>query len=238
MTVGQAHRPPVATYSRQFVISRHAIERFRERVDVEFNARNDDDLGNLLDERIRYAEERETVTDLHNIDTPTIVARIENRDGKPLFAVVRENTCITVLDEEMVTRKFEQGTWRRGPMNAAFRPVLRGAVVPTLAPTVQLRPLETAEPPHALEESLAIASAVTETVPRIAPAPIALPTLAPIEQAGIDYARALVRKQTAHIALINARTAVLDAERDHNSASADVEQAQATIMSLAEKGIT
>jgi len=43
-------------YRRKFTISAHAVERYRERVDVEFQARDDQDLGNMLDEKLQHPE--------------------------------------------------------------------------------------------------------------------------------------------------------------------------------------
>jgi hypothetical protein len=127
--VGKAHKAPPSTYQRQFIITGHALQRFRERVEKEFAARSDFDLGNLLDERIRTCGKCQTVEDLRNIDAETRVFEIESRAGDVYYAVVRDDTVVTVLDRRMLEVNFENGSWKRGPMNTPFAKLtLRGLV--------------------------------------------------------------------------------------------------------------
>jgi hypothetical protein len=223
--MGQAHRAPPASYQRRFVISRHAVDRFRERVDEEFTARSDEDLGNLLDERIRHADGHQTVEDTHCIGSVTRVFSIQNRDGRDFYAVVRDDTCVTVLDEDMLRVNFENGSWKTGPMNMAFRNALRGVTIPTASPTVERRPVALAQPARALENSMAID--ITSVIK---------PKQSPVELAGIEYARAAVAKYEATAAVVNAKVALLEAEKELDDANKALEAAQAKIIDFAEKG--
>lgn len=129
--MAKAHKAPEPVYSRRFVITKHALQRFRERVDEEFAARSDADLGNLLDERIVHAERSTAITDLDHVDVPTVVYEIPNRSGAMYYAIVREDFVVTVLDEHMLEVNFTNGRWKRGGFNTPFAKVkdtLRGKV--------------------------------------------------------------------------------------------------------------
>lgn len=136
-------------YSRTYVITKHAIERFRERVDEEFSARSDGDLGNLLDERVRVATDKTVITDLEECDRPTFVHAITNRDGKIYYAIVRDLTVVTVLDQEMLEVNFSSGRWKKGGFNtpfAAAAKTLRGLVVEEPAERPAPKPPDPPEP--------------------------------------------------------------------------------------------
>lgn len=129
--MGMARQSPAPAYQRTLIITKHAIERFRERVDEEFTSRSDGDLGNLLDERVKHSEDRTVVTDLAECDQPTIVHAISNRNGKRYYAIVRDMSVITVLDEHMLELNFSSGRWKKGGFNtpfAAAAKTLRGLV--------------------------------------------------------------------------------------------------------------
>lgn len=121
--MAQAHRAPPAHYNRRLNISRHAIERFRLRVDEEFKARTDDDLANLLDERIRVSKDRREIIDRSYNNTVSQLVGFENRKGETTYAVIRENTCVTVLTPDIVEGNFKSGQWHV-PMNTPFAAAL------------------------------------------------------------------------------------------------------------------
>ena len=102
-------RIPPRHHKRIYTISKHAIDRFRERVDEEFRHRDDDDLGNLLDERLRHAESKYQVRDPRAPDEITMLRSVACKHAT-YWAVIREQTVITVLDEEMARNNF-QGQW-------------------------------------------------------------------------------------------------------------------------------
>lgn len=111
--MAKAYKPPPWVYTRRLHISEHAIERFRERAEKEHQARSDDDLGNLLDERIRFAEKSETFFDTREPDDVTAAVQVTRHDGTHFYAVIRENVVVTVLDEEMFDMNFAKGLWTR-----------------------------------------------------------------------------------------------------------------------------
>lgn len=102
-------RVPPRGYKRRFTISEHAIERFRERVDEEFRHRDDNDLANLLDERLSYAEHTYQVHDPRAPQAVTTLHSVACRHAT-YYAVVRQNTAITVLDEQMAHNNFDPWT--------------------------------------------------------------------------------------------------------------------------------
>lgn len=170
--MAKAHKAPEYAYQRTFVISKHALERFRERVDEEFTSRSELDLGNLLDERIKHSGNSSVVTDLDTCDKPTMVVRIENRNGAAYYAIVRDQTVVTVLDEHILQANFSSGKWKRGGFNTPFAKVketLRGKVAEEPAE----KPRKEAEPPKppdigalgaALAQSMLSYAAVDQTV--------------------------------------------------------------------------
>ena len=187
--MAMAHRAPESHYRRRFVISAHAIERFRERVDEEFTARPDGDLGNLLDERMCHSTERQTVRDLSNIDKPTEIVRIHNRDGQHYYVVVREQVAVTLLEQHMLEENFMSKRWEP-IMNNPFRNALKG-VTASVAPGVDRR------------------------VPEVEPTEIPgrdAPTHTPLAAAGIDLAQAMFDVDVARTDAVNAATILREAE--------------------------
>lgn len=173
--MGQAHRAPKQHYGRKFQISAHAIERFRERVDEEFAHRPDPDLMNLLDERICNAKRSEDVIDHHYRDTPSKVYVIESRKGQLALAIVRENTCVTVLDEDMLEANVAKGSWSRRPINTPFAEALAGVKAPRLStPAGEVSSHQRAVPPK-----------------------LELPPSDPIAEAGMAHAHALYLEHAA-----------------------------------------
>jgi len=124
-------RVPPRHHKRRYAISKHAIERFRERVDEQHRHRDDDDLANLLDERVHHAENTYEVRDPRAPDEITTLRTVACRDAT-YYAVVRGSTVVTVLDEEMASNNFN-GQW--SPiLNAPFT-ALRDLKLPPLTPT-------------------------------------------------------------------------------------------------------
>jgi hypothetical protein len=234
--VGKAHQAPDATYQRQFVISAHALERFRQRAEIEHQARSDFDLGNLLDERIRFAESTQTIIDTRAVESTTRVFEMVSRDGHKSYAVVRDMTVITVLEEWQMKANFDNGSWKPGPMNAPFSPSkLRGVVAAkSIAPSVELR----RGPPPGVP-GLPTVVHVADIAP-LKP----VPTIAnPVADAGIKLGNAMVAHAQAqhdvmsleaqlaalHEEINNARMrvdAAADAVRDAQVALGDAVEAQ------------
>ncbi len=115
-------RPPTKEHKRKFTISDHALARFRERVDEEFRHRDDLDLGNLLDAKLRQAEFRYTVRDPRAPNEITQLYSVACRRAT-FYAVVREVTAVTVLDEQMAKNNFS-GVWTN-VLNAPFADALK-----------------------------------------------------------------------------------------------------------------
>jgi hypothetical protein len=157
-------RIPPRHHKRSFAISKHAIDRFRERVDEEFRHRDDDDLGNLLDERVRHAESNYQVRDPRAPDEITTLRSVACKHAT-YWAVIRDQTVVTVLDEEMARNNF-QGQW---------------AVVLN-TPFAALRDLKLSVAPPAA------------SVPKPVPAPAPEVPADPLAEAGVAYARARKRK--------------------------------------------
>ena len=102
-------RVPTRHYKRRFTISEHAVERFRERVDEEFRHRDDNDLANLLDERLSYAEHTYQVHDPRAPQAVTTLHSVACRHAT-YYAVMRHDTAITLLDEHMAHNNFDPWT--------------------------------------------------------------------------------------------------------------------------------
>lgn len=105
----------MATFDRQnlkkaprlaYRVTDHALERFRERVEEEFTHRSNDDLADLLNERINNAVRSGRVTDPRAPDQPTALYQFECRTGVCLVAVVRGQNVITVLDDWMARSNY------------------------------------------------------------------------------------------------------------------------------------
>lgn len=152
-----ARQPPKPHYGRKFEISHHAIERFRERVEQHHMARNDEDLANLLDERIQHAERYEDIVDNapQARDNPTArIYFIKSREDKASIAVVRPNggagVCVTVLEESMMKASIDSGVWSAVPFNnTPFRDALVGVRIARHVPAPRLVPSEPPVDPDA-----------------------------------------------------------------------------------------
>ncbi|HSX22426.1 MAG TPA: hypothetical protein VLE97_06575 [Gaiellaceae bacterium] len=209
-------RVPARHHKRRLAISKHAIERFRERVDEEFRHRDDQDLGNLLDERLGYAEHTYEVRDPRAPDAITTLRSVACRHAT-LYAVVREKTVITVLDEEMAQNNFN-GQW--SPiLNAPFT-ALRDFKLPlALPPAPPTPPTEVASPPN------------------VAPAEPTVSIMTdPLAVAGAAYAHAQKRKH-ACAEVVTALYAELERASDElREAEAAVEESHQRLIALATDG--
>lgn len=103
----RAGRAPKPHHRRRHRVTGHALERFRERVAEEFLHRPDDDLRYLLDDWLAHPEERRVVDDPRAPGIPTDLIAFVGRGGCRYWAVVREATVVTVLDDGMARRNFE-----------------------------------------------------------------------------------------------------------------------------------
>ena len=103
--MGMANKAPESRYVRKHNISHHALERFRERVEEDVKCRSNHDISNLLDEKICQATQVYTVRDPRAPEAITKLHAIELRSGT-YYAVVREGTAVTVLDETMVKDNY------------------------------------------------------------------------------------------------------------------------------------
>ncbi len=206
-------RVPPRHHKRRLTISKHAIERFRERVDEEFRHRDDEDLGNLLDERLNRAEFNYQVRDPRAPDDITTLRSVACRHAT-YYAVVRHETVVTVLDEEMARKNFD----------SQWSPIMNN-------PFEVLRGLKIASPPQS--PAAPITAAPIATAPAEAPAPP--PAAAdPLAVAGAAYARARKQRRECESAvaaikadLERATEALLEAERT-------VEETHQKLIDLAE----
>lgn len=92
-----------------------AVTAFRALVEKEFSALSDKDLAGLLDERVRAAiasGSTQLVDDAHSDGDPTTVARFELRTGPNVFAVIRDDRIISVIDAETARLNRARGTWK------------------------------------------------------------------------------------------------------------------------------
>ena len=118
--MGKAYKAPEPAYRRRLTISKHAIERFRERVEEEFLHRSDEDLANLLDARIAASTSTQEITDQSgSVALPSTIVQVACRNGF-CYCVIRDRTCVTVLDPSMLEANFATKQWKRGAFNAAF----------------------------------------------------------------------------------------------------------------------
>jgi hypothetical protein len=198
--MGQANRAPKPFYERKFQISKHAVERFRQRVDEEFASRPDYDLMNLLDERIQNAQRSEDVIDHNHKDATTTLFVIEDRRGRRALAVVRENCCVTVLDEEMLADNVAKKTWTRA-LHTPFKDALAG-----------VKPVSKA----VLAPETGPAHDAVLVKRRVTPEPEAID---PVVVAGIAHAKALQAERVATVRM-------LDAERELEAARQSLEIAK------------
>jgi hypothetical protein len=196
--MGQANRAPKPFYGRKFQISSHAIERFRERVDEEHFARPDHDLMNLLDERIQSASRKQDVIDHSYKGTLSTIYFVESRKGQGSLAVVRDNTCVTLLDEDMLEVNCAKKTWSM-PMNTPFKDALAGVSAPR-----RLTPK-----PEAVAQAVAAGRIVAPPSP----------TVDPVAVAGAAHGRAMLAEAAASVR-------VLAAERELDEARVALETAR------------
>lgn len=193
------------TYKRRFVISRHAVERFRERVDEEFASRSDHDLGNLLDEKLRHPEAQYQVHDPRASEALTQLYGISTRRSGTFFVVVREDTAVTVLDEDMAKRNFAEH-WK-----------------PTLnTPFANLR--------AKIDVPMTKTSKPILDVPMTKPMPVPIPSDDAVAAAGARYALALKEQRLHTLALERARTTLAEAEAALEKATATVEAANEALL--------
>lgn len=135
----QANRNPRPAYSRRFSVSHHAVQRLRERhADPKsLIARTDADLANLIDERLRRCkpEDRVELIDNNYNGTPSTICKLDFEDcgfGR-LIAVLRQDTCVTLLAEHMLELNIMEKKWVR-PQDMAASPFAKLREM-TLAPT-------------------------------------------------------------------------------------------------------
>lgn len=212
-------RPP-NDYRRQFTISKHAVDRFRERVDEEFRCRDDYDLSNLLDEKIRHAEHCYSVDDPRAPGEMTLLYEIQMRKTGTFHVVVRNETAITVLDPEMAKRNF--ATAWKPTMNKPFTAdKLKNVIVTQPSPLSQ-------------RDKAILRGDIQPTTQEIALPTVvgAAPSYSPLELAGFAHARALRRQSECTRAVARARKALVDAEAALEQATAECATAHQTMMDL------
>ncbi len=212
-------------YRRKYTISVHAIERYRERVDVEDRHRDDQDLGNMLDERMQHPESKQTIRDPRAPEEITQLFEIVTRTGQSYFVLVRNDTAVTVLDPSMVQNNFAEGTWKQAlntPFtNDALKKTMRDIQAngtKKLTSTDQAILRGDLPPPKTTEVAL--------------PAQGSAPVHSPLELAGIAHARALKRCRETEIALERAKRDVERLETELAAAQADRDAAQAHLTEL------
>lgn len=193
------------TYKRRFVISRHAIERFRERVDEEFASRSDHDLGNLLDEKLRHPEVQYQVHDPRAPEALTQLYGITTRRSGTFFAVVREDTAVTVLDEDMAKRNFAEH-WKP-TLNTPFADLRAKIDVPVAKPSKPVLDVTAIPKP-----------------------PVPVPSDDAVAAAGARYALALKEQRVHALALERARATLAEAEAALEKATAAVEAANEALL--------
>jgi len=212
------------TYRRKFTISAHAIERYRERVDVEFQARDDQDLGNMLDEKLQHPESKQTIRDPKAPEEITQLFEIVMRTGSNYFVVMRNDTAVTVLDPSMVKTNFAEGTWK-----AALNTPFTGDA---------LKKIQAAGPRRLTQVEQAIARGnvppPAKTVEIALPTRGTAPAFSPLELAGMANARALRRCREVDVALERAKREVERLEADKLTAQTERDAAQVKLNELVE----
>jgi len=208
-----------STYRRKYTISVHAVERYRERVDEEFRHRDDQDLGNMLDEKLQHPESTQTVRDPRAPEEVTQLFEIVMRTGSNYYVVMRNDTAITVLDPSMVKINFKEGTWKQA-LNTPF-------ANDALKKTMHDIQVNGAKKPTPIEQAKAeIALPVAD----------AAPAFSPLELAGLTHARSLRRCREVDVALERAKREVERLEADKLTAQTECETARLTLFKLAEEG--
>jgi hypothetical protein len=219
--MGMAHQAPVSRYRRRYTISTHAVDRFRERVDQDTKCRPHHDLANLLDEKVQQSKSQYTVRDPRAPESATQLFAIEMRGGT-YFAVVRDETVITVLDESMVKTNYEVN-WKP-VLNAPFADKLKGVQIAKPPEKLDQTPKQIVKTP--IDQAILVGAL---------PLPVNSPPLPnPLDTAGADYARALKRKRDAQLAVDAAKQAVTTAEQAFFDAEVECEQARLALFTLAE----
>ncbi len=173
----------MATFDRQrlkksprlaFVVSDHAMTRFRERVEEEFTHRGHDDLADLLNTRLRGAGLIRLVVDPREPTLPTTLYLFESRSGERQVAVVRESCVVTVLDEWMAQNNYPG--WDARPIATLGATPLGDKL---RAITIARTPAPAPAPPALLTTTPALL-ATAPTLPAPASAPLAPAPLAPV----------------------------------------------------------
>ncbi len=131
-------------------VSRHAVERLRERIiALDLDYRLDADLEQWLDDAVEKAIRRGDVQIVTDRNEPAQLVNLEALLEAPAFALVKSNdhpnaksgmteAVVTVMDDIMVT-KYQQGRWR----DDKHRPfqVLAGMKAPPKSdPVVAIKP--------------------------------------------------------------------------------------------------
>lgn len=214
-------RVPPRHHKRTYTISKHAVDRFRERVDEEFRHREDEDLSNLLDTRVKHAESSYEVRDPRAPDEITTLRSVACRHAT-YWAVVRASTVVTVLDEEMAKNNFN-GQWAT-VLNTPFA-ALRDLKLP---PVVVKMEGKNAVVKNGAEIDQAKAALAARSAAELTPLPD------PLESIGVAYARA---RKRAHMTV--QRVAVLRAELECaevevREAAHEVEEIHRRLLELAE----
>ena len=209
----------VSTYQRKFAISKHALDRFRERVDEEFQCRDDQDLGNLLDEKLRnFSKNQYTVRDPRAPSDITYLFEIEMRKTGTFYVVVRNETAVTVLDPDMARRNFgdQWGPTLNAPFNTnSLKKVMQD--VQAAPSKIKLTPRD-----EAILRGAEIPLPVNGTAPE--------PT--PLEAAGIKHARARRHFRDCEQAVARARDALAQAEATLQEAAEQRDAAQRELDAL------
>ena len=152
-------------------VSEHALLRFRERVEEEFTHRGDDDLSDLLNDRIRVAVLSREVVDPRDPGASTMLHRFETRTGRLLVAVVRDKTVVTVLDDWMARNNYpgwdgsaveRPGSVLTSPLADKIRAL---AIVPSPTPASAIVEIPAEPPAEDAAPAAPPASAVMVTEP-------------------------------------------------------------------------
>jgi hypothetical protein len=218
ISMGMAHRAPDPRYNRKHVVSHHALERFRERVEEDLKARPNSDLSNLLDEKVCQATNVYTVRDPRAPDEVTTLAELDMRSGV-YYAVVRSETIITVLDESMVKENY----------NLSYQPALNASFA-TDENAKKLRELQTKlqqQQPRKLSprDQAILTGAIAPPTP---------PGQTPLETAGVKHAIALKRYRDCELAVARLKEDLAKAEAALQEAGEQRAAATAALTALIE----
>ncbi len=209
--ISRTARVPARHYKRRYTISQHAVERFRERVDEQFRHRDDEDLANLLDERLRHSEFTYQVRDPRAPEEITTLRSVACWETT-LYAVERNETIVTVLDEAMAKTNFD-GQWSP-VLNAPFVAALRDIKLPAVRVPLAL-PAAPAAP----------AAPVTEDEPA---------AVDPLAEAGAAYARARKQRYACEQTWLRLKAEVEQATAALSEAELAVEETHQRLIALVE----